>query len=364
MDCLDAQSVISSSLDREPVEDAVLAQAKEHCRECPACSAFVRTLLVIRHSPVPAAPDDLADRVMAAVRAEATAQADADAQAAAAQADPETTPAPQPSEPDEDDSAASRRLPSRTSLLMRLQHVRVPAWLGRPAAGWIMAAAVFLVAAGVLGVEGLRQMSGQQSRSTLSATSAEKGASQDAASPSVPSSASAAASVAGGVTEAASPPQAVTYNGIVYVNAGQATVARGTLKQVGFTTTALGETGSATRRTVFGDSDASHIYIADKKDQLYAFARVTRAYGGLTYALTSSELPAFGQWPALPTQIQPPQAPDGSPTFALVGTDNSGVRVFRLSSATITLGIAIAPGSPATDSAAGNPGWTWWEPIR
>ena len=38
MDCLTAQSLISEAIDREPLDAARLAEAKEHCRTCSAAS--------------------------------------------------------------------------------------------------------------------------------------------------------------------------------------------------------------------------------------------------------------------------------------------------------------------------------------
>jgi hypothetical protein len=43
--------------------------------------------------------------------------------------------------------------------------------------------------------------------------------------------------------------------------------------------------------------------------------------------------------------------------------DDRGREVFVPFGAYVSGGFALAPGTPADDPAAGNPNWTWWEPI-
>ncbi len=83
MDCIQAQSVVSETLDGSPVDAAVLEAAKAHCRECEQCTQYVRTLSAVRRATPPAPPADLADRIMTAIRAEAAAQDAAELEMAA-----------------------------------------------------------------------------------------------------------------------------------------------------------------------------------------------------------------------------------------------------------------------------------------
>jgi hypothetical protein len=105
------------------------------------------------------------------------------------------------------------------------------------------------------------------------------------------------------------------------------------------------------------------LYIADSSGALLGFTRVKRQFSGRTYYLTSAALTSLGAWPTLPTNVAAPTTPNGYPTFVQVGSDSSGVKVFRLSSSPGSGDIAIAPGSAASDPAAGNPNWTLWEPA-
>ena len=64
MDCIQAQAVVSETLDGSPVDAAVLEAAKAHCRECAQCAQYVRALSAVRRAVPPAPPADLADRIM------------------------------------------------------------------------------------------------------------------------------------------------------------------------------------------------------------------------------------------------------------------------------------------------------------
>jgi hypothetical protein len=114
---------------------------------------------------------------------------------------------------------------------------------------------------------------------------------------------------------------------------------------------------------VLSSGDLSRVYIEDD-DRLLAFDRVVRSYEGGSYALQSSAVEAFGQWPAFPANVPKPTTPDGSPNFREDGTDEYGTTVYRPVSSTTGHGIAIGPRPGPVDPLAGAPDWSWWEPIR
>ena len=143
---------------------------------------------------------------------------------------------------------------------------------------------------------------------------------------------------------------------------GAATLETSTASIVGSTNSSLGGP-EIKKRDVWakaGAVGATNVYVADDSGAILEFSPVTRTYAGLTYVLSSVDLTSLDQWPTLPAQITPPTSADGQPTFVYDGTDSSGVRVYHLANSTVTQGIAIPPNTPATDPAAGNPNWTWW----
>jgi hypothetical protein len=351
MDCVTAQQVISAALDREPVDTYQLEEAKEHCRTCTECGVFVRAQLVTQQVPLPAPPADLADRVMAQVRAEAAqtaalaeaaeraaaeeiAAAEAASAAARAAATPLATLAPKP--------RTARKLP------------RI--WVSAAAAAAVLVA---LIGTGGIVIFGMKQMGGQ----TGATSETYQSRIVQGAAPGVATDLSASGTAA--ESAEATGAQSITVNGTVYRVVGGATVSTATATVVGSTNTALDGSGSIQKRDVYAlASAAERVYVADDNGQLLEFARVTRTYAGLVFVMTSPELTGFAQWPALPTQITPPTSADGSPTFVFDGTDSSGTRVYRLANSTATQGIAIGPDTPAGDPAAGNPNWTWWAISR
>jgi hypothetical protein len=111
------------------------------------------------------------------------------------------------------------------------------------------------------------------------------------------------------------------------------------------------------RRSLFVPADESGGYLE--------FARVVRSLGRMEYGLvTGTPLQWYGQWPTLPARFTTPLSPDGSPTFVLAAKDDLGVDVYIPPSGRIADGFAVAPGTQPTDPAAGDPNWTWWEPLR
>jgi hypothetical protein len=134
------------------------------------------------------------------------------------------------------------------------------------------------------------------------------------------------------------------------------------LKTVGTTTSALdGDTVST--HDVLGTADSTDVWVEADEGSFMTFERVTRTFSGREYALASGAITTFGTWPSLPPGVSPPTNADGSPQYVEAGTDSLGVTVYRATNADASVGIAVAPGAPADDPAAGNPGWTWWVPV-
>lgn len=359
MDCIEAQSTISAALDRSPVDGAILEEVKAHCKTCRNCGAFVRALSAAKRSPLPEPPEDLPDRIMAAVRAEAQSNMLADnraeERAATSVEAAASTPASRP------EGIAARGLAlilaptSRRQLLI-----------------WGSAAAVLLVLAGVATVNGVRQITGVDSStsSMLAVGSAGSAGGPSSASPEVAGggakTATGTAADAGGSTssQTASGFSFVTISGTVYRLSGPATVTKDQLKQIGTANTTMATSGQPKDRTVFAGADPARVFLEDDAGKLYAFDRVVRVFRSITYQQQASAIPLFGTWPSLPAQITAPASADGSPIFVEEGTDGAGVKIYRLAVSSASLGIGVAPGTAAGDPAAGNPNWTWWAPIR
>jgi len=350
MDCLEAQRLISEQLDREPVDAALLDEAKDHCRSCEECAGYVRTLIALRRAPLPQPPSDLADRVMRAV-AEAAA-ADQKAHSALTQPPTGESEAPELTDSVSDDNVSLDRFVNT----IRERRNR------RTVIAWVTAAALVFAVAGMGAIAGLRTMlttpTGTRAPYEVEAA---KDAAGDAA---LQQQASPASPEASNSAPQAAAPGYIVVSGVVYREAGQAQdVDPATLVVGGTTATALGGTTVITRQVLRGE-DASRVFIDVDENALLAFDRVTRTYAGREYALRSANsLKRFGDWPSLPGGMTPPSDPSGAPQFARAGTDSAGVVVYRSTSGGSGTGIAIAPGTSPEDAAAGNPGWTWWEPL-
>jgi hypothetical protein len=363
MECIEAQSLISAGMDREPVSAASLAQAKEHCRTCPQCSAFVSTQLAARQAALPQPPADLHERTMTRIRAEAeTMAADAAATAASQQVSEATEPASDPSA-----SAAPTR------------EIRVPAFItptlapkppkersrgrGWPSIAVAAGVVVALVGTGLVVTFGMRLISSMGSETDRGAYTFDGKVSSGA-----PEAAPAQ------TQDGRAPgPNAITIKGMVYVQGESSDADSSTLTPVGTFSSGL-DGDSASTRTAYRDADDSmKIIVADNAGMLWEFAPVTRDYLGDTYVLVSKELARFGQWPALPKSMEAPADDQGGTTFAKRGTDSTGARVFIPSAPFTGYGsevvipgvssapsmIALAPRS-AGSILADDPNWTLW----
>jgi len=345
MDCLQAQELISLAIDREQVDAGALASAKEHCRTCPRCDAFVRAQLIAKHATLPTPPEGLVDRVMAQVRTEAAHAAEAAAAAAAATPEAEPQSSVEPSDLGQPAATLAPRPPHTR---------RVP----RAVAFAGAAAAVVLVLVGTLAVMrvGLQLVGGKGASAPTGGAVRSTAVLPEADQAAPPATTLGAAAPPSAVTSGS---QSIVVAGLAYRLVGPTTVDTGTAPVVGVTSTSLGGNAPPKQRTVLAGPKGT-VYVADDSGALLSFALVTRKYAGLTYALTATELTGFSEWPALPASLPAPTEADGQPTFAYDGADSAGVKVYRQANSTAGQGIAVAPGTSPSDPAGGNPNWTWW----
>jgi len=346
MDCSEAQRIISERLDDDSVSPEQVTSAKEHCRACPDCRAYVRALVVVQRSTLPRPPDDLADRVMAAVREEAETSAVA------------------PTQEVEETPAVVAEVPSPSSNLMQ----RFRAYAEEPrnrrtVVMWTSAAAALFVVATLTAIGGIRQITSDPAASRQAGTMS---TGDDLSALSAAPDDSTSLESGGAVAEsAAAAADYVVVGGVAYIATGPVSgVETSTLAPVGSTRSSLAVSGSPATRQVLGLNDPARVYIVNDAGELLGFDRVTREYRGKKFALASGELLAYGLWPTLPPGVAPPSNPNGMPEYVTAGADALGVEVFRPAAGNTNSGFAIAPGTPASDPASGNPGWTWWIPAR
>jgi len=344
MECLEAQRLVSERLDREEVNAAQLEAAKEHCRSCAECGAYVRALVAVQQAQLPEPPGDLPDRVMAAVRADI-----AMASAAKTESGPAHAEAPVAIDEPIDFETLSQRLRDPRNR--------------RAVITWITAAAVVFLVAGMGAMVGVRQILNpapvDSTMLTAESASAPPSAEQGAATQeSADSAGSAKSAPAPGAA-----PSYITVSTLVYLLGSEASdVDQESLAPVGSTTSSL-DGSSVSSHEVLGAGDPTTVYVKSDDGAIFEFERVERGFGGRQYALSSGAVTSFGAWPTLPAGVAAPSNPDGSPEYVEAGTDALGVTVYRPANADVTVGLAIAPGTDADDPAAGNPGWTWWVPT-
>ena len=394
MECIQAQAIVSEAIDHSPVDAAVLEAVKEHCRTCPECSAYVRALNDVKRAPLPAPPADLADRIMAAARAEAAADAapaiplaaedgalmaaenvalaaalggsleptssgpaeEHDALAAVARAADDLPPSPGTQTAPWPTTSPSGRLTVGRGPLDRR---RTYAWIG--------VAAVALIAVSVVGALSVMRLASSGSKATTTATelSAPSFADQQAAKTAAPQAErqrAAGAATPTTTTPSANTAEYVSFGGLVYQRQGPATVTIGQVPIVGSMRLAFSSAQAPSMRSVYANDAATTIYIADDARVLQSFEAVTRTYNGTTYKLRGQDIATFGTWPQLPLGMQIPATPDGSPMFELDSRVASGQAVYHRAGSSAAQGIAIPPNTPAPDRANNNPNWTWWTP--
>lgn len=373
MDCLEAQRTISEALDREPLDPDLLEEAKQHCRECDDCAAFVRALNLVKRAPAPEPPTDLADRIVERVRAEAAASQSAETHKAVYSA---TQPAAMPTGTatgqarPESGSTTAEPSPSGPSGLLASLMDRAKRPENRSyVIAYASAAAVLLLFVGAVGYAGVRTITSPSAPAPTSSSvvAGTQRATVEAA-PNAQLSGSAAASATFGgpapkadVAGATAPTDKyVLFNGVVYRYTAPSTEPSSALSQVGVVTSALGDAaGTPTQHLVYSGTKGS--IVIDNAGVLWAYDPVTRLYNGVTYALASAPLERYGVWPTMPPPLEAPANPDGSPGFTKAGT-SAGITVYTRLGETAQAGIAVPPDTPPSDPAAGNPNWTWWAP--
>jgi hypothetical protein len=231
-------------------------------------------------------------------------------------------------------------------------------------AAWLAAAAVLVAGIGTVGVMGIRLMSpgapAASSRVVAGAESAPQVAGNADLATSPVTKDTTAGSATGVVVSAG--PSFIVFNGVAYSLVGPSAIENGQLTLLGTTKTSLGG-GASRARDVMGASGATGVYVADDLGDLLEFQPLERRFEERTYQLRSAHVASFGIWPEMPSAIAEPTSPDGSPVFSAAGVDSSGVTIYRRTSSTVSEGIAVSPGAPATDPGKGNPNWTWWTPA-
>ncbi len=225
MECLEAQRIVSERLDRDEVDTALLEKAKEHCRSCDECGAFVRTLATLRMMPLPEPPAELTERIMEAVQTEKAVLA-----ANSAVAFNEAASAPE--EPVEAEPVSFDRLAEQ---LKDRRHRKA-------IIGWVAAAAVVFVVAGFGAMAGVRQILSPARSSTMATT--EYGYSSGPAeefggAPAATQDSAAGASKS--APEVGAAPSYITVGALVYRLTGEASgVDETSLSKIGATSNSLG----------------------------------------------------------------------------------------------------------------------------
>ncbi len=348
MQCLRAQQLISDALERTEVDAAELEEAKRHCRACAECGRFVTAQLALKRALLAEPSSDLADRVMAGVRAEAEAAA---ASSAAA-----------PAEDVSDTDVAAAVLTSQFEAASASTRLGRSGWSGSRRSWLAAAAGVFVVVGlGALLTANVisRTISGQRTASTVAedapAASEPMGGysgNMDAATEAAPP---AATSVSG--------PAFITVNGMAYALRGDSAVERSTLTIVGSASSSLDSgSGAPMSLTVLASQGSGDIVFVENGDRLLEFERITRDHEGRSYVLRSGTISGFGVWPSLPSDIAQPTSADGSPSLESLET-SSGISVFVKSGSDASSGIAFPPGAAGPTAVSGAPVWTWWTPL-
>ena len=347
MDCRLATETLSAALDGEVVSPVSVAQAREHCAGCPECAAMITTMERMSALPKTRAPEHLIASILERTHAEASLQAEA------AALDTYAAPA------------------SGVVLPLEPVHPRqrlLPAWW-RPSFTPLVSAAAVVLVMSVVSTYALVRMTGTTADSSGTdsieiALTDEGVIAENARDGEIAAAPDAAASTM--VAPAQSAPPYLVWSGTVWVRADGMTPSESTLTSAGVVSTDLGEPdGPKDREVLSASGERGVVYVRATDGGLVRFARVTRTLGGRTYALTTGDaITSFGAWPTLPSRFPTPTGSDGSPAFVPQGFDDLGREVYARAGAGTEEGFAVAPGTPAADPAAGNPGWTWWQPIE
>jgi len=347
MDCLEAQAILSAAHDGEVVAESDIAAAREHCEECPDCATFESGLRWFDVMPVPSAPAETIDATLRAVaglaaqRAEEqrveTERTEADPEEAElAAASPELVPAAEP--------VAPRR---STWLSDQVK------WAGIGAVATVAVTA--LIAFVVLG---------SGTGSNVPTGSSTHGTSTVAPDLGIEASTSTPGAAGAPAPAPARAPDYILYQGLVYSPGSLLADSSSATPTIGTVSTAFAGAGAPQQATVYASPLTDGSIVVAGSDGLRLYSPVVRLMQSVRYQLAAGNaLDRFGEWPTLPQRFPAPTSPDGSPVFTAAGVDSSGVRVYAATGQPVTAGFAVAPGTSTGDPAAGNPNWTWWQPV-
>ena len=331
MNCSEIQELLSAAADGAADDAVRVVEARSHCDTCPNCARFRDVIAMSGVAASPSAPPELVDSLVVLARGEA-------ARLRAERAE------------------GPVRLPLAAEAAGRRS-----VWLPRLTA-YVAAAAVVVVSVTVLSLS-ISRIGGQKTadEAALVPEAALSGpATTTAPESGAPSEERAAADVA-----ASAALSYVSLAGRVFRLAGPATASPSVLTTAGVVASAFDTSGPAGARTAwYVRSDRMRILIERTPGSLTSFEAVVRSFGGTPYQLvTGAALDTYGIWPSLPARFAPPTQADGSPTFRYLGTDDLGGAVYVPVGGRIEDGFAVAPGTKPADPAAGNPNWTWWQPL-
>jgi hypothetical protein len=370
MDCRDAELALTALSDGAVTDPAEAAALREHCIGCETCSRYVHALLVLRELGAPPAPPDLADRIVAAVAVEAAA-VEAEAAAALAAAGAAAAPATEaaadtaPALPADDAKPLATPAVPGSWRARLAADARVPDWLNRSRL-WSLTSAVAVSAAAIVvaivvsqnanmrgQMDQLAQENARLAPVTGSAPAGEVAASPAASTPAAPAPAPDRA------------PDYVVFRDGVFIGGPSVDASATALSPDATVLSALGSVAAPANVPTFRLASDPRPIVRRLPDGAYRrFDPVTRTYGTGTFQLQSGVgLARFGEWPRLVSGMSEPTSPDGSPTLRQYGLDSAGVPVYVRIGANPEAGFAVAPGTAATDPAAGNPFWTWWAPA-
>ncbi len=358
MTCLEAQALFSAEHDGETVSEAELAAASAHCEECAECSAFAAGIRWLDEAQVPAAPEGLVERILAAVAP--LQEARENAIALAADEDevaglglelpvPEEDPAPV------DWLAESPTVPTPT-IWSRFEWFQGPTrWASFGAIGALAATALIAFVVTGIGTPPKTADTTLTAGSTSAAPEASFGSAAQKAAPAASDGRVNAAPVQA--------PDLVLYKEFVYRPGALLADASGATPTIGTLTTAFAS-GSVRTAPVYRSPLTDGSIVVKGPDGLRVYAPVVRMRSSVRYQLTSGgPIERFGVWPILPTRFPVPSTADGTPSFVVAGTDADNVTIYAATGRPTSEGFAVAPGTPTTDPAGGNPNWTWWAPA-